>query len=575
MLWEILRPFRRAYLRYLGGTILRQALIVTGGYSMVWALRVALQHRQIPEWWLIVALVLFDGAYLTLDTGLNAHFARRLSLPMFARLRTTSLEKVFQMPLEWHQKQTAGALVAKVNNGVGRVVQTGEAVSRELCPSLIRTGFSLVPLLVFSVSTAPVLLGALVLFGWLTVVENRRREMLRRGRHEKYVRDSSVFSEYVQSVQPVIQFGQGGRLVDEYRCLQQQILDEGLEEMVIASRFSWRKNLVLSAAKRICQGIWLWQLRQGRVDAAMLMYLNMLTEDLLGSFWGYAGMLERIYEGLEPTRMLLQLLQEAPGIADAADAVPVQVPEQIGVKLVNVRFAYARGKQVIHDFNLAIEEGKVLGVVGRSGSGKTTIQSLLSRLFDAQHGQILVSGIDIRKWPLEQLRSVFAYVSQAGGVFLSGNSIADTIRFARPESSFREVVQAAKCACIHEDIVRMRAKYQTRLRQGGSNLSKGQQQRLALAQALLALKDNRKVVVLDEFTSQLDSDTESRILRNLAPWLAGRTVIIVAHRLSTVRHIADQIVVLEGGAIVEQGSHEELVRQNGWYAEMARLQAVI
>jgi ABC-type multidrug transport system fused ATPase/permease subunit len=134
MLWEILRPFRRAYLRYLGGTILRQALIVTGGYSMVWALRVALQHRQIPEWWLIVALVLFDGAYLTLDTGLNAHFARRLSLPMFARLRTTSLEKVFQMPLEWHQKQTAGALVAKVNNGVGRVVQTGEAVSRELCP---------------------------------------------------------------------------------------------------------------------------------------------------------------------------------------------------------------------------------------------------------------------------------------------------------------------------------------------------------------------------------------------------------------------------------------------------------
>jgi ABC-type multidrug transport system fused ATPase/permease subunit len=273
--------------------------------------------------------------------------------------------------------------------------------------------------------------------------------------------------------------------------------------------------------------------------------------------------------------MLLQLLQEAPGIADAADAVPVQVPEQIGVKLVNVRFAYARGKQVIHDFNLAIEEGKVLGVVGRSGSGKTTIQSLLSRLFDAQHGQILVSGIDIRKWPLEQLRSVFAYVSQAGGVFLSGNSIADTIRFARPESSFREVVQAAKCACIHEDIVRMRAKYQTRLRQGGSNLSKGQQQRLALAQALLALKDNRKVVVLDEFTSQLDSDTESRILRNLAPWLAGRTVIIVAHRLSTVRHIADQIVVLEGGAIVEQGSHEELVRQNGWYAEMARLQAVI
>jgi ABC-type multidrug transport system fused ATPase/permease subunit len=306
------------------------------------------------------------------------------------------------------------------------------------------------------------------------------------------------------------------------------------------------------------------------------MYLNMLTEDLLSSFWGYAGLLERIYEGLEPTRTLLRLLNETPGIADPPGALPVEVPEEgVAVRLFNVRFSYARGKQVINDFNLSIQEGTVLGIVGRSGSGKTTIQSLLSRLFDVEDGHILVCGTDIRKWPLEQLRSVFAYVSQAGGVFLSGSSVTDTIRFARPGSTFREVVQAAKAACIHEHIIRMPRKYRTRVRQGGSNFSKGQQQRIALAQALLALKDNRKVVVLDEFTSHLDSETEARILRNMAPWLEGRTVIIVAHRLSTVRNIADRIVVLEAGSIVDEGSHEELVQRNGWYAEMARLQAVI
>lgn len=574
MFWNLLKPFRHQYAKYFGGIVIRQGLLVLGGYSMVWAMRLCLNHRSIPEWWLIIALVLFDGVYQGVDLSLNALFARRLSFPLFARLRTRALQKVFQMPLQWHQQQTSGALVAKVNNGVGRVVQTAEALSRELCPSLIRTCMTLIPLLIFSVTTAPVIMCALLTFAWLTYVENKRRAGFRRERHEKYVRDSGLFSEYVQSVQPVIQFGQCGRILDEYGRLQQQIMDQGVAEIEVANRFAWWKNMVLSVAKRICQGIWIWQLRKGWTDAAMVMYLNMLTEDLLGSFWSYAGLLERVYEGLEPTRTLLRLLEESSRITDSPDAAPVPVAEKVGIKLENVRFSYTRGKHVIRDFNLAIEEGKIIGVVGRSGSGKTTIHGLLSRLFDVDRGQILVSGTDIRQWPLDQLRGVFAYVSQAGGVFLSGKTILDTIRFARPHSTFREVVEAAKCACIHEDITRMPRKYHTRMRQGGANFSKGQQQRMALAQALLALKDDRKVVVLDEFTSQLDSDTESKILRNIVPWLAGRTVIIIAHRLSTVRNVADEIVVLEQGAIIEQGSHDELVELNGWYAEMARLQAV-
>ncbi|HLK50152.1 MAG TPA: ABC transporter transmembrane domain-containing protein, partial [Bryobacteraceae bacterium] len=317
MFQDFLKPFRRDYAKYLSGTVVRQALLVLGGYSMVWALRFCLKYRNIPEWWLIIALVLFDGVYLGLDLCLNALFARQLSFPMFARLRTISLKKVFQMPLLWHQQQTSGALVAKVNNGVGRVVQTAEAVSRELCPSLIRTCMTLVPLLIFSGITAPVLLVALLIFGWLTVVENNRRTHFRKGRHEKYVRDSGLFSEYVQSIQPVVQFGQCSRILNDYGKLQQRIIDQGLAEIEVANQFSWRKNMVLSVAKRVCQGIWIWQLRKGWTDAAMVMYLNMLTEDLLGSFWSYAGLLERVYEGLEPTRTLLRLLDEPARIADS------------------------------------------------------------------------------------------------------------------------------------------------------------------------------------------------------------------------------------------------------------------
>jgi ABC-type multidrug transport system fused ATPase/permease subunit len=168
---------------------------------------------------------------------------------------------------------------------------------------------------------------------------------------------------------------------------------------------------------------------------------------------------------------------------------------------------------------------------------------------------------------------MFAHVSQNGGAFFTGMTVAQTIRFTRPDAPLRDVVRAAKAACIHEDICRMPAKYRTRLGQGGATLSKGQQQRIVLAQALLSLDDERKILVLDEFTSALDSEIESRILANLETWMAGRTVIIIAHRISTVRRLADEIIVLDREGITERGTHDELLARSGWYAEMAQSQS--
>jgi ABC-type multidrug transport system fused ATPase/permease subunit len=273
--------------------------------------------------------------------------------------------------------------------------------------------------------------------------------------------------------------------------------------------------------------------------------------------------------------VLVKLLAEQPAIADNATATLATVPATVAVRMKDVRFSYSRQKYaVLRDFDLRIASGTVLGIVGRSGSGKTTLQNLLTRMFDIQHGSIEICGKDVRQWPVEQLRGIFSHVSQNGGVFFSGTRIADVIRFTRPEASLREVVQVAKAACIHEEICAMPEKYKTKTGQGGMSLSKGQQQRIALAQALLALGDERKVLVLDEFTSALDSETEERILRNIEPYLRGRTVIIVAHRLSTVRKLADEIIVLDQNGIAEQGNHEELIARGGWYSEMARLQAV-
>lgn len=555
--------------------VLRQALVVAGGYSLVLALRLCVAHATVPEWIFVAAFILFDVGYLGFDLGLNYFFSAKMSYPLFAKLRTGALDKVLRMPMEWHQRQSSGELVGNVNNGVGKVVQTAEGLSRELIPALIQTGFSLIPLLWFSAKTTPALIAALAIFLWLTVLENRQRKPYARARYRNYAKDSGQFTDAVQAIQAVAQYGQEKQVLRKYSRVQQRIVDQGLAEARIGNRYGFRRSLILSIAKRACQGIWIWQYRHNALDGAMILYLNMLTEQLLGSFGGYASLLERIYDGIAPTRVLVKLMNEKPAIADDPNAERVPVARRVGVEMKDVKFAYpGRKGAVLRKFQLTIRPGMVLGIVGRSGAGKTTVQSLMTRLFDVQQGAIEIGGRDVREWPLSQLRGLFSNVSQNGGVFFSAMRMWDVIRFGRPEATLKEAVAAAKAACIHEDICRMPEKYRTRIGQGGLTLSKGQQQRIALAQALVAMTDERKILVLDEFTSALDSETEERILRNIGPWLEGRTVIIVAHRLSTVRKLADEIIVMDKTGVAEQGTHAELIARGGWYAEMARLQAV-
>lgn len=573
-LFRLLKPFERDYVHFLLGVFVRQALLVASGYSMVLALRLCTQHMGIGEWVFVVAFVIYDAGLLSLDLGLNTFFSAHLSYPLFGKLRTEALRKVFDMPLEWHHRKESGRLAGDVNAGVGKVVQTAESVSRELIPALMRTVLSLIPLVLVSAMAVPAALVALGAFLWLSLIENRKREPFRRRRYRNYTKDHGMFAECVRQVRPVVQFGQARRLLDTYGQVQSAIIEQGIEEIRVGNSYAWHRNMVLSITKRVCQGIWIFQYRKNAIDGAMVMYLSMLLDDLLTSFWSYAALLDRIFDGLEPTRILIKLFDEKPSIMNDTSVPAHAVPEHVGIRMVNIGFAYRGRDKVMQDFNLAIEPGTIVGIVGRSGGGKTTIHTLLARLFDIQEGSIEVCGDDIRKWRLEQLRGLMSCVTQDGGVFFSEMNLADTIRFGRPDATMADVVEAARCACIHDDIMNMPFRYKTRLGERGVMLSKGQQQRIALAQALVAMNEQKKVLILDEFTSALDSETERKLIENIRPFLKGKTAIIIAHRLSTVRNIADRIVVVDHGRITEEGSHEQLIANGGWYAKMARIQAI-
>jgi ATP-binding cassette subfamily B protein/subfamily B ATP-binding cassette protein MsbA len=236
------------------------------------------------------------------------------------------------------------------------------------------------------------------------------------------------------------------------------------------------------------------------------------------------------------------------------------------VVLDDVTFGYRPGEPVLHGVSLTAEPGETIALVGSSGAGKTTLASMLIRFFDPWSGRVLVDGHDLRDVQLASLRRQVAIVLQEP--FLFPMSLADNIAYGRPDATPEEIVAAAKAANAHDFVSALPDGYDTVVGERGATLSGGERQRLAVARALL--KD-APILVLDEPTSSLDSDSEALLLEALERLMAGRTTFIIAHRLSTVRN-ADRVVVLEEGRVVETGRHRQLLARKGRYAHLHRLQ---
>ena len=236
------------------------------------------------------------------------------------------------------------------------------------------------------------------------------------------------------------------------------------------------------------------------------------------------------------------------------------------IRFEDVEFEYREGRPVVRDFSVVVPGGSVVALVGRSGAGKTTVTDLVARFHDPTRGRIVLNGIDIRDLRLRSYRGLLAIVQQ--DVFLFDGSVRDNIAYGRHDATDAEIEDAARRANAHEFIVRLPDQYGTFVGERGVKLSGGQQQRLAIARAILA---SPQILILDEATSNLDTESEQLIQASMATLLADRTTFVIAHRLSTIRR-ADLILLMEEGRIIERGTHEELMRARGTYYEMVRRQ---
>lgn len=304
---------------------------------------------------------------------------------------------------------------------------------------------------------------------------------------------------------------------------------------------------------------------QNSMDYVDLVTFSLYVSTFISPIRKLAQFSEQYMNGSAGFTRFIELMQTQPSVKDKPDAIELQDVEG-RVDYDDVSFDYGNGVEVLRDIDLHIKPGECLAVVGPSGGGKTTLCQLLPRFYDVCSGSVKVDGIDVRDIKQSSLRRNIGMIQQ--DVFMFAGTIRENIRYGRPDATDEEIVEAAVRAQVHKEIMELPQGYDSYIGERGVMLSGGQKQRISIARVFLK---NPKILILDEATSALDTVTEQRIQESLDELSQGRTTIIIAHRLSTVRN-ADMIAVVEGEHIIEMGTHKELMEKNGEYARLCRAQ---
>jgi ATP-binding cassette, subfamily B, bacterial len=308
-----------------------------------------------------------------------------------------------------------------------------------------------------------------------------------------------------------------------------------------------------------------WLYLRGQAQIGDIFAFQIYAVLLLQPIWQIVNSVSQTQRALAAMERVFEVLERPLDKPDAPDAI--EAPPQVEtIDFQNVSFEYRPGTPVVKDFGLHVPGGSIVALVGPSGAGKTTLTDLVARFHDPTSGRVLLNGIDLRRLRLREYRSLLAVVQQE--VFLFDGTVRDNIAYGRRNVSDDDVEDAARRANAHEFIDRLPEKYDTLIGERGFKLSGGQRQRLSIARAILA---NPQLLILDEATSNLDTESEQLIQASLAELFKGRTTFVIAHRLSTVAH-ADIIVAMDQGKIVEVGTHAELMERRGFYFDMVERQ---
>jgi ATP-binding cassette, subfamily B, bacterial len=495
-------------------------------------------------------------------TILGQRLARRLSIDVFARL--------LHMPLNVLRRFQSGDLLSRLSTDTWAISKLMNSVLITPATTLLTLGvmyfvsFRLDPeLALYSAVTAPLMAIATVFFSRRIKVQNRQTREAQ-GRFASFVQQTLTAMPLVQVFDTSERNSKRlSELADEATTLTERGLLLTRSRALVTGLISVTGSalvLYVGAKKALAAEI---------TVGTFLVFISYLraSQGALDSLLKLYGTFQPLFVGLERVFEILQSSREevAAQPIGAGKRVSFKVAPSITFK--NVSFSYRPECPVIDELSLHIRAGESVALVGASGAGKSTLLSLIPRLQDPDQGRVLIDGIDLREIELGSFREQIAYVFQE--TFLLRRSVRENIAYGRPGAEMPEIVAAARCARADDFIARLPEGYETVLAEGGATISGGEKQRLSTARACLR---NASVLLLDEPTAACDAATEAELLANVRRLAEGRTVLIVAHRLSTIQWV-DRIVVLDQGRVVESGTHHELIVARGRYFELVKLQS--
>ena len=509
----------------------------------------------------MIALALFDAVLGGLRTYLFSHTTNRIDVGLGAQL----FRHVLALPLAYFEARRVGDTVARVRE-LEHIRQFLTSHSVTVVLDVLFTVVFLAVMWFYSPLLTLVVMASLPLYAILSVAIT---PMIRARLHEKFNRGAENQSFLVEAI--------SGIQTVKALAVEPPLLRKWEEQLAGYVRASFRATSVMTVAGQTATFIqkvttvgilWVGAYRviEGDLSIGQLIAFNMLSAQVTGPLLRMVNLWQEFQQVGVSVERLGDVLntQPEPSYNPNRTTLP-QVAGQVIFEDVTFRYR-PDGSEVLRKVSFSVAPGKIIGIVGRSGSGKSTIAKLIQRLYVPERGRILVDGVDLAQVDPAWLRRQVGVVLQEN--FLFNRSVRDNIALADPGLAMEQVMQAAKLAGAHEFILELAEGYDTLVGEHGCSLSGGQRQRIAIARALVA---NPRILIFDEATSALDYESEAIIQRNMAHISRGRTVFVIAHRLSTVRP-AHRIYVIEKGEMVEEGSHDDLLRLNGVYARLYKHQ---